>query len=136
MTRTNSYRGSMTIESLVLTPALILMFLFVVYVGTLTEASFRVNRAADVAARVASQLQGVSAMQKGEVAGRTDLMVSHSPCDNIAVHISKGSQGKLSTVTATVSCTVSNSGFSLLSIPNRRIYASSTEVIDFYTRRP
>jgi Flp pilus assembly protein TadG len=136
MNRNLVERGSMTIETLILAPALMMLFLLVVYVGNLTEASFRVNRAADVAARVASQLQGASALRNGEIAGRTDLLLSRSACADGAVQVVRGRLGKLSTVSATVSCTVSNSGFALLSIPNRRLQATSTEVIDFYTGRP
>jgi Flp pilus assembly protein TadG len=129
-------RASITTESLVLAPVIMMIFLFVVYVGKLSEASFRVTRAADVAARVASQLQGTTALQSGEGAARTDLLLSRSPCRNVMIHLTRGRQGRLATVSAMVSCTVRKSGFSLLSVPNRRVTATSTEVIDFYTGRP
>ena len=48
-------RGSLSVEAVLLTPVVMMLVLSVVHVSRLTEASFRVNRAADVGARVASQ---------------------------------------------------------------------------------
>ena len=128
-------RGSMTVEVLLLTPVLFILVMLIVYAGRMTEASIRVHRAADVGARVASISNDGLMLWKGEVAARTDLRLSKSPCQNIGVAVRKSRIDRLVTVTTTVSCTVPITGLGLLLSQSLRVQASSTEVIDFYTGR-
>ncbi len=130
-----SCRGSMTVEVLLLTPVLMMLVMLIVYAGRYTEASIRVHRAADVGARVASISNDSRMLWKGELAARTDIRLSKSSCQQIDVNVRKSKIGKLVTVTTTVSCVVPVMGLGMLSLPTRRVEATSTEVIDYYTGR-
>jgi len=131
----NTSRGSLTVEALILVPALIMLFLLIVYVGRLTDASFRVHRAADVSARIASQSNFNSMISQGVVAARKDLAGSASSCERADVSITRGKIGRIQTVTSSISCVVSSSGLGILSLPNRTVRATSTEVVDYFSGR-
>ena len=130
-----TFRGSLTVEALLISPVLILIFLLVVYAGRLTDASFRVHRAADVSARVASQANFASMVSRGIATARSDLANNHSPCVDVDVVIVRGRTGRIHTITSTVTCTLNSYGLGLLSIPKRIVRASSTEVVDFFSAR-
>jgi len=131
----NTSRGSLTVEALILVPALIMLFLLIVYVGRLTDASFRVHRAADVSARIASQSNFNSMISQGVVAARKDLAGSASSCERADVSITRGKIGQIQTVTSSITCVVSSSGLGILSLPNRTVRATSTEVVDYFSGR-
>jgi Flp pilus assembly protein TadG len=131
----NTSRGSLTVEALILVPALIMLFLLIVYVGRLTDASFRVHRAADVSARIASQSNFNSMISQGVVAARKDLAGSASSCERADVSITRGKIGRIQTVTSSITCVVSSSGLGILSLPNRTVRATSTEVVDYFSGR-
>ena len=131
----NTSRGSLTVEALILVPALIMLFLLIVYVGRLTDASFRVHRAADVSARIASQSNFNSMISQGVVAARKDLAGSASSCERADVSITRGKIGRIQTVTSSITCVVSSSGLGILSLPNRTVHATSTEVVDYFSGR-
>ena len=128
-------RGSMSVEVLLFTPVLVMLFMLIVFAGRMTEASIRVHRAADVGARVASISNDSSMLWKGEIAARTDMRMSRSPCQNFDIAVRKSRIDRLVMVTTTVSCTVPINGLGLLSSRSQRVRATSTEVIDFYTGR-
>jgi hypothetical protein len=125
----------MTVEVLLLTPVLMMLVMLIVYAGRYTEASIRVHRAADVGARVASISNDSQMLWKGELAAHTDIRLSKSSCQQVDVILRTSRIGKLMTVTTTVSCVVPVMGLGLLSLPTRRVEATSTEVIDYYTGR-
>lgn len=125
----------MTVEVLLLTPVLMMLVMLIVYAGRYTEASIRVHRAADVGARVASISNDSQMLWKGEIAARTDIRLSKSSCQQVDVDLRTSRIGKLMTVTTTVSCVVPVMGLGLLLLPTRRVEATSTEVIDYYTSR-
>ena len=125
----------MTVEVLLLTPVLMMLVMLIVYAGRYTEASIRVHRAADVGARVASISNDSQMVWKGELAARTDIRLSKSSCQQVDVNLRTSRIGKLMTVTTTVSCVVPVMGLGLFSLPTRRVEATSTEVIDYYTSR-
>ena len=131
----NTSRGSLTVEALILVPALIMLFLLIVYVGRLTDASFRVHRAADVSARIASQSNFNSMISQGVVAARKDLAGSASSCERADVSITRGQIGRIQTVTSSITCVVSSMGLGILSLPNRTVRATSTEVVDYFSGR-
>ena len=128
-------RGSLSVEAVLLTPVLVMLVLLVVHVSRLTEASIQVHRAADVGARAASLSSSSLMMQRGITAAQINLSDSKSACTQVRVQMARGSIQHIATVTATVSCVVNSKGLGLLSIPSRTISATSTEVIDYYTRR-
>ena len=131
----NTSRGSLTVEALVLAPALMMLFLLIVYVGRLTDASFRVHRAADVSARIASQSNFTSMISHGVTAAHKDLGGSASICERTDVSITRGKIGRIQTVTTSIRCVVSFSGLGLLSPPQRTVHATSTEVVDYFSGR-
>ncbi len=131
----NTSRGSLTVEALILVPALMMLFLLVVHVGRLTDASFRVHRAADVSARIASQSNSSSTISRGVAAAHNDLMGSASTCERANVLVTRGHIGRIQTVTTSITCVVSSSGLGLLSLPQRTVHATSTEVVDYFSER-
>jgi len=128
-------RGSLTVEALLLVPVLMMIFLLIIHVGRLTEASFRVHRAADVSARVASQSNSNSMISRGVTAAHNDLVGSGSKCERSNVFVTRGHIGRIQTVTTSVTCVVSSSGLGLLSLPQRTVRATSTEVVDYFSGR-
>ena len=128
-------RGSFTVEALILVPILMMLFFLIVYVGRLTDASFRVHRAADVSARISSQSNFNSMISRGVTAARKDLAGSVSTCEQADVSITRGQIGRIQTVTTSITCVVSFSGLGLLSLPQRTIRATSTEVVDYFSGR-
>ena len=130
----NTSRGSLTVEALILIPALMMLFLLIVHVGRLTDASFRVHRA-DVSARVASQSNSNSMVSRGVAAAHKDLAGSSSTCERSDVLVTRGRIGRIQTVTTSVTCVVSSSRLGLLSLPQRTIRATSTEVVDYFSGR-
>jgi Flp pilus assembly protein TadG len=131
----NTSRGSLTVEALILVPALMMLFLLIVHVGRLTDASFRVHRAADVSARIASQSNSNSMISRGVAAAHNDLVGSTSTCERANVLVTRGHIGRIQTVTSSITCVVSSSGLGILSLPNRTVRATSTEVVDYFSGR-
>jgi hypothetical protein len=131
----NTSRGSLTVEALLLVPVLMMMFLLIVHVGRLTDASFRVRRAADVSARIASQSSSNSMISRGVAAAHIDLVGSGSKCERSNVLVTRGRIGRIQAVTTSVTCVVSSSGLGLLSLPQRTVRATSTEVVDYFSGR-
>ena len=131
----NTSRGSLTVEAVILVPVLMMLFLLIVYVGRLTDASFRVHRAADVSARVASQSNANSMISHGVTAAHKDLEGGTSTCERVDVTITRGQIGRVQTVTTSIRCVVSFSGLGLLSPPQRTVRAPSTEVVDYFSAR-
>lgn len=131
----NTSRGSLTVEALILVPALMMLFLLIVYVGRLTDASFRVHRAADVSARIASQSNFNSMISHGVAAAYKDLGGSATTCERADVSVTRGKIGRIQTVTTSIRCVVSFSGLGLISPPQRSVRATSTEVVDYFSGR-
>ena len=131
----NISRGSLTVEALILVPALMMLFLLIMHVGRLTDASFRVHRAADVSARIASQSNSNSMISRGVAAAHNDLVGSTSICERANVLVTRGHIGRIQTVTTSITCVVSTSGLGLLSLPQRTVRATSTEVVDYFSGR-
>ena len=131
----NTSRGSLTVEALILVPALMMLFLLIVNVGRLTDASFRVHRAADVSARIASQSNSNSMISRGVAVAHNDLVGSTSICERANVLVTRGHIGRIQTVTTSITCVVSSSGLGHLSLPQRTVRATSTEVVDYFSGR-
>ena len=131
----NASRGSLTVEALILVPALMMLFILIVYVGRLTDATFRVHRAADFSARIASQSNSQVMISRGVTAARYDLVGSFSTCEHADITVTRGKIGRIQTVTSSITCVVSSSGLGILSLPNRTVRATSTEVVDYFSGR-
>lgn len=129
-------RGSAAVELVLLTPALVVLVLFVVAAGRNGVASAHVRHAADQGARAASMVSGPAMESAARSAALSDLRSTDVACSRTSVAVSIGNTGSIRTVSVTVSCTVARSGLSLLGLDSTRIDATSVEVIDRYRGGP
>ena len=125
-----SQSGSVTVEMVLLAPVLMLLILFGVYASRATESLVQVRHAADQAARSASKVsRGRVQSVANDVANRT-LNNSGTSCVDFAVSTAVIDQGSNSAVRVKVECTIKTQGLALLGVSERRVSATSTEVLD------
>ena len=124
-------RGSAATEMVLLTPVLVLMFLFVVHGGRSAATMNVVRHAADEGARSAS-LVSVSSMSTAALSAVTDdLAAADSSCSDLRVD-TYYIPARPGSVTVTVSCRIDGSGMGATGLMSRRVTASSTEVVDIF----
>jgi Flp pilus assembly protein TadG len=122
--------GSVTVEMVLLAPVLMLLILFGVYASRASESLVQVRHAADQAARSASKVsRGRVQSVANDVANRT-LNNSGTSCVDFAVSTAVIDQGSNTAVRVKVECTIKTQGLALLGVPERRVSATSTEVLD------
>lgn len=125
-----THSGSVTVEMVLLTPVLMVLILFGVYSGRASESSIQVRHAADQAARGASKVSRARIeLTAFQVAERV-LVGESTSCIDFSVRTSLVVQGGSNAVRVEVSCTINSQGLSLLGVTQRRVTASSTEVLD------
>jgi Flp pilus assembly protein TadG len=125
-----SQSGSVTVEMVLLAPVLMLLILFGVYASRASESLVQVRHAADQAARSASKVsRGRVQSVANDVANRT-LNNSGTSCVDFAVSTAVIDQGSNTAVRVKVECTIKTQGLALLGVPERRVSATSTEVLD------
>lgn len=124
--------GSATVEMVLLTPILVLVAIFVVYLGRAGGATEQVRHAADVAARSASASSTTHMSGVAAAAARNDLAANGVNCASTSTSVAVNNSPGSSSVTVTVSCLINRSGLGLLGVSAREVSASSTEVIDRY----
>lgn len=125
--------GSAAVELVILTPALVLLTVMVVFLGRAGQATGQVSHAADQAARAASQVSAVRMPLTARTAARADLAANGVVCASVAVDtIVSSDMGVPSWVTVTVTCTVEGEGLGLLGVGRRIVRATSTEPVDRY----
>lgn len=123
-------RGSAVVELVVLTPVLIMLTLFVVYLGRAGGATQQVRHAADEAARAASIVSRARMAAVAQSVAARDLVDNGANCESTTVAVEINDAAGSSSVTVSVSCAISTAGATLLGVGSRTINASSTEVID------
>jgi Flp pilus assembly protein TadG len=107
-----------------------LLILFGVYASRASESLVQVRHAADQAARSASKVShGRVQSVANDVANRT-LNNSGTSCVDFAVSTAVIDQGSNSAVRVKVECTIKTQGLALLGVSERRVSATSTEVLD------
>ena len=122
--------GSVSVEMVLLAPVLMLLILFGVYASRASESLMQVRHAADQAARSASKVsRGRVQSVANDVANRT-LNNSGTSCVDFAVSTAVIDQGSNSAVRVKVECTIKTQGLELLGVSERRVSATSTEVLD------
>ena len=122
--------GSVSVEMVLLAPVLMLLILFGVYASRASESLVQVRHAADQAARSASKVsRGRVQSVANDVANRT-LNNSGTSCVDFAVSTTVIDQGSNSAVRVKVECTIKTQGLTLLEVSERRVSATSTEVLD------
>jgi len=127
-------RGAATVEVAILTPVLLTVIGFVIFVGRIGSLSERVQTASRDGARAASlertPLAASTASQQATTASLTDHRIA---CENFTVRTDTTGFQPGGTVTVTVSCTVSLSNITGFGLPGTKtISSTSTEVIDTY----
>lgn len=127
-------RGSVTVETAVVAPALVALLLLVVFAGRVAQADGDVRRAASEAARAAS-LEGSpeAATTAATETALANLSASGVACAELQTHVDTDAFHPGGTVGVTVRCTASMADVSLLGVPGQRTFeARSVEVIDRY----
>lgn len=128
-------KGSITVEVVLLAPLLILIALFIVHAGRISDADLRVQHAADVAARAASQVRESAMASTAYNAALAEMMTNGVPCTDIRVSLSRIRDEFNGAVEATVSCAHNIEGLRSLGVRQVRVSATSREVVDRYTFR-
>jgi Flp pilus assembly protein TadG len=127
-------RGTAAVELVLLTPALLVLLLFVVCVGRLAQAREDVQAAAQDAARAASIARGPdSATSDGQAAAAQRLRAGGVTCRSLEVRLDTAQFRPGGSVAATVTCTVELGDLGLLRVPaSKAITTTFTEPVDTY----
>ncbi len=128
----NDDRGSAAVEMVLLAPVLMLVTLFIVFLGRSGGALEQVRHAAGVAARSASIAERNSMQGVAAAAAADDLRANGVNCASVSTTAALSTVQRLSTVTVTVTCTINTDGLGALGVGQRSVSASSTEVVDYY----
>jgi Flp pilus assembly protein TadG len=130
----NQQRGSAPVELALLTPMVIVLLLFVVFVGRIVTTQQDLDAAARDAARAASLRATPDAAARDATTSVIAALASHDlscATPDVALDTSRFRPG--GAVSVNVTCDVSFADLSHLGVPGtRRITAHSTEVIDTY----
>jgi len=128
----NRHRGSMAVETVILTPIFVLLLVFLGYASRVVVAQHELNRSADIAARAASQAQLASIGTKGRAMAYSSISENISHCRNFSVRVSRLSIAGVVHVEVRTSCRVDVAGLSLLGVRSPALTATSSEVVDVY----
>ncbi|RFS81468.1 TadE-like protein [Actinomadura pelletieri DSM 43383] len=132
-------RGSVTLELVVFAPALIVMLLFVIAAGRITQAHQAVEAAARDAARQASIARDPATAQTIATSSAQAALTREGM--NCPAHVSVDTSGfarplgTAATVTAHVTCTVQLADVSLAGVPTTTVKSHFTSPIDPYRGR-
>ena len=130
-------RGSAAAELTLLAPLLIVLLLFVVFCGRVTDTELRVDDVAHQAARAASLARSPGqATVDAQSAAATALSAAGVACQSLTVATDTQGLRPGGTVTVTVSCHVPLSDLALISVPGTRVVTStSSSPIDVWRGR-
>ena len=128
--RTDKNRGSVAVELVILAPVLVVLMLFVVYVGRASGATEQLRHAADEGARAASLVSRSAMTNVATSAVQRDLASNGGNCSSASVSVTATDGQSTDAVTVVVSCVVDTRGTNLLGAHGRTVTAKSTEVID------
>lgn len=118
------------VELVALVPALLVLVLFVVFVGRLAQANTTVRHAADQAARAASQVSAGAMAGAATSTALAELSSAGLACHSPGVNVSRGEVQGTPTVTVTVSCALNRQALAPLAPGAQTVAATSTEVVD------
>jgi len=125
-----SESGSSTVELVLLAPVLMVMVLFGVHSGRLSEAKIQVQHAADQGARAGSLAAESKIAQVATVAVENDLKLAGIACTKVSIDVGGVAAGVTNAVRVEVNCDVRVDGTQLLGLLPDRVHATSIEVID------
>ena len=122
--------GSVTVEMVLLAPVLMVLILFGVYSGRASESLTQVRSAADQAARGASMVSRSRVEATAFQIAERALTSESISCVDLSVSTALIENGDNNAVHVEISCTINTDGLTLLGLTQRRVTASSTEVLD------
>lgn len=122
--------GGESLELIIVAPVLLLIIVLGIAGGRYEIGTGKVDQAASVAARAASQQRDPQAAQRAaSEAARSSLAQAGASCENMTVSVDTSGftvpRGQLGFLTATVSCVVQWSDLSLPGLPGSRTVTSS-----------
>lgn len=123
-------RGSLSTEVVLLVPVMMLMVMFVVFVGRVQSASMAVRYAVDVGARSGSVAHTKDAKQRSFMHTNAELASVQHLCSSTRIHTETQKIDSEFLVVATAHCVVRVHGLSFLGLSGPTVRATSTEVID------
>jgi Flp pilus assembly protein TadG len=125
-------RGSLAVEVILVVPVLMMMVMFIVFVGRVQSASMTVRHAADVGARSGSIAHSADAQRRAYVRAADELSRAHHVCESSRVNTEMRSVNGEMMVVAMTQCVVRTSGLSFLGISGPTVRGTSMEVIDHF----
>lgn len=128
-------KGSITLEALLLVPALFIFSTFIIYAGRMTDAAIAVRHTADMAARVASQSSAQNAEYRALQTARYELASVRTGCEDADVRLVKRVRRGETIFVVRVQCSVNSRGLGLLALAPKHVSAESSEIVDVYTSR-
>jgi Flp pilus assembly protein TadG len=128
----NVQRGSMAVETVILTPIFVLLLVFLSYASRVVDTQHELNRAADVAARAASQARSTSMTSRGMETASSSMRKNQPHCLGFVAEVSRRSISGIMHVEVRTTCRVNVLGLSLLGVRSPTLTGTSTEVIDVY----
>ena len=125
-------QGSVSVEVVLLAPLLVVLALFIVHLGSITNARLQLVSIADQAARAASLVHPQRMVQVGSEVAHERMAMGTIRCVDAAVDVKVNRSIEPGIVTVHLSCTVEQEGLSLLAPIARTILVTSSEVIDHW----
>lgn len=125
-------RGSLAVETVLLTPVFVLILVFITYASRVVVSQHELDRAADVAARAASQARISSMHNLGVETAQMTMKENESHCVNFLAFVRRISIQGVQQVEVRTQCRVNVLGLSLLGFRSPMLNAASSEVIDVY----
>jgi Flp pilus assembly protein TadG len=125
-------RGSLAVEIVLVVPVLMMMVMFIVFVGRVQFASMTVRHAADVGARSGSIAHNKDAPRRAYVRAAEELSRTRHVCESSRVRTELQSINGEVMVVAITECVVRVDGLSFLGISGPTVRGTSMEVVDFF----
>lgn len=122
--------GSVTVETLLLAPVLVVLTLFAVFAGRAGETLAQVRHAADQAARSGVVVRAAARHEAAREAALAALAASGRGCRSASVDVALLREGDVEVLAVRVACEVERRGLDLLAPSPRVIVAESREVVD------
>lgn len=125
--------GAVATELAVVTPALVVLLLFVVFTGRLGQAQQDITQAAAEGARIAAIERGSDVVGQTRQAVSANLSAAGVRCRSLDVTVQSVPPRPGATVDVTARCEVDLTGVATFGLPRHRmVVASATEVVDTY----
>lgn len=140
--RANRETGSMSVELVVLAPAIVFVILFLVVAGRVSLAGNAAEAAAISAAREASLSRSTDVAQSNaNAAAQVAMSQAGYDCTTLTVSINDSGLnvplGQVGTVSATITCTLNLSDIALPGLPGTKTLESTAlSPVDAYRERP